>query len=94
MLQWRAVSRAWLRVIPESEAEGELLALYDELYAPYPGEPRGQLDNILQVHSLDPGSLRAHLALYRNAMTGSATLPKVERELIGVVVSGLNGCLY
>ena len=49
------------------------------------------LDNILQIHSLDPASLRAHLALYRNAMTGTPTLPKVDRELIGVVVSGING---
>jgi alkylhydroperoxidase family enzyme len=85
---------SWIRVIPELEAEGELLALYDELYAPYPGEPRGQLDNILQIHSLDPKSLRAHLALYRSAMTGNESLPKVERELIGVVVSGINGCHY
>jgi len=85
---------AWIRVVPELYAEGDLLALYDELYAPYPGEPRGQLDNILQIHSLDPKSLRAHLALYRSAMTGSDTLPKLERELIGVVVSGINGCHY
>jgi len=92
MLQWRAVS--WITVIPEREAEGELLALYDELYAPFPGEPRGQLDNILQIHSLVPDGLRAHLALYRHAMTGTPTLPKVERELIGVVVSGINGCHY
>ena len=92
MLQWRTMS--WIAVIPELEAEGELLALYDELYAPHTGEPRGQLDNILQVHSLDPQSLRAHLALYRSAMTGTASLPKIERELIGVVVSGINGCHY
>jgi alkylhydroperoxidase family enzyme len=85
---------AWIHVIPELAADGELLALYDELYAPYPGEPRGQLDNILQIHSLDPAGLRAHLALYRSAMTGTDSLPKLERELIGVVVSGINGCHY
>jgi len=85
---------AHIHVIPELQAEGELLAVYDELYAPYPGEPRGQLDNILQIHSLDPASLRAHLALYRNAMTGTASLPRSEREMIAVVVSGINGCHY
>lgn len=85
---------AWIEVIAELEAEGELAAIYDELYAPFPDEPRGQLDNILQIHSLDPTSLRAHLALYRSAMTGTATLPKVDREMIAVVVSAINGCHY
>jgi alkylhydroperoxidase family enzyme len=85
---------AFIRVIPEAEADGELLRLYDELYAPFPGEPRGQLDNILQIHSLSPQSLSAHLALYRSAMTGTPTLPKAEREMIALVVSGINGCHY
>jgi alkylhydroperoxidase family enzyme len=85
---------AWIRVIPGREAEGELLRLYDELYAPFPGEPRGQLDNILQIHSLDPKSLSAHLALYRSAMTGTPGLPEVDREMIALVVSGINGCHY
>ncbi len=83
-----------IHVIPESGAEGDLLAIYDELYARYPGEPRGQLDNILQVHSLDPAGMRAHLALYRSAMTGTGGLPRAEREMIAVVVSGINGCHY
>ena len=85
---------AFIRVIPELDADGELLRLYDELYAPFPGEPRGQLDNILQVHSLHPKSLSAHLALYRSAMEGTPTLPKVDRELIALVVSSVNGCHY
>jgi alkylhydroperoxidase family enzyme len=85
---------AFIRVIPELQADGELLRLYDELYAPFPGEPRGQLDNILQIHSLDPKSLAAHLALYRSAMEGTPGLPKVDREMIALVVSGINGCHY
>jgi alkylhydroperoxidase family enzyme len=90
----RLVPMAFIRVTPELEADGELLRLYDELYAPFPGEPRGQLDNILQIHSLDPKSLAAHLALYRSAMEGTPTLPRVEREMIALVVSGINGCHY
>ena len=69
---------AWIHVVPELAAEGDLKALYDELYAPFPDEPRGQLDNILQIHSLDPAGLRAHLALYESAMEGTPTLPRVE----------------
>ena len=85
---------AWIHVIPELEAEGELAEIYDELYAPFPDVERGQLDNILQIHSLDPKGLRAHYALYRSAMTGTETFPKVDREMVAVVVSGLNGCHY
>lgn len=85
---------AWIHVVPELEAQGDLLAFYDELYAPYPDEPRGQLDNILQIHSLLPKGLRAHWALYQSAMTGTDTLPRVDREMIAVVVSGINGCHY
>jgi alkylhydroperoxidase family enzyme len=85
---------AWIHVIPELSAEGDLQVIYDELYAPYPDEARGQLDNILQIHSLVPQTLRAHLALYRSAMTGTETLPKVDREMIADVVSGINGCHY
>ena len=85
---------AWIRVIPELEAQGDLLAFYDELYAPYPDEPRGQLDHILQIHSLDPRSLRAHWALYTSAMEGTETLPRAEREMIAVVVSVINACHY
>lgn len=85
---------AWIHVIPELEADGDLLAFYDQLYAPYPDEPRGQLDNILQIHSLAPASLRAHWALYQSAMAGTETLPRVEREMLAVVVSVINACHY
>ena len=85
---------AWIHVIPELEATGALAELYDELYAPFPDAERGQLDNILQIHSLDPAGLRAHRALYLSAMTGTETFPKVEREMVAVVVSAINGCHY
>ena len=85
---------AWIHVVPELEAKGELLAIYDELYAPFPDHPRGNLDNILQIHSLDPKGLRAHYALYTSAMTGTPGLPKADREMLAVVVSLLNACHY
>jgi len=85
---------AWIRVVPELEAAGELAEIYDDLYAPFPDAPRGSLDNILQIHSLDPEGLRAHRALYRSAMRGTPGLPRVDREMIAVVVSVLNACHY
>jgi len=46
------------------------------------------------VHSLNPRGMAAHQALYESAMAGTATLRKVERELIALVVSLENDCHY
>ena len=46
------------------------------------------------VHSLNPRGLAAHQGLYASAMAGTATLRKVERELIALVVSLENHCHY
>lgn len=81
---------AWIRTISEEEAEGELA----EIYARFVDPAHGGVDNILKVHSLGVEGLRAHLAVYQSAMRGSAGLRKVDRELVAVVVSQLNGCHY
>lgn len=81
---------SWIRTIPDSEASQELGPLLERSR-----DPRtGQVDEILRVHSLHPGGLRGHLALYEAVMTGTDTLPKVDRELIALVVSRENGCHY
>lgn len=53
-----------------------------------------RVDWIMRIHGLDAGSMDAHNVLYRQAMKGTATLRKVEREMIALVVSKTNGCLY
>ncbi len=79
---------AWIRIISEAEARGELAELYERERA-----TRGP-GNLLQVHSLNPRSLRAHLDLFRTLMYGRSGLTRVQREMIGVVVSALNRCPY
>jgi alkylhydroperoxidase family enzyme len=81
---------AWIEVTDEPEARGELLELYRAMVDP----ESSRVDNILKIHSLHPKGLRAHFDLYRAVMTSTATLLKVEREIIALVVSGLNGCHY
>lgn len=51
-------------------------------------------DNILRIHGINPPTLRAHLSLYRSVMHGPSPLTRVQREVLGVVVSALNGCHY
>jgi alkylhydroperoxidase family enzyme len=81
---------AWIEVIPEDEAVGELAALYDELRSPQ----TGRVDHVMAIHSLHPRSMRDHQQLYRTLMYGPGGLTRPEREMIGVVVSAVNGCDY
>lgn len=80
----------WIETIHEDEWEGTLADLRQRVTDP----GNGRVDWIMRVHSLDPGSLEAHDVLYRQAMKSTATLRKVDREMIALVVSDVNGCDY
>ncbi|MEX0600050.1 MAG: peroxidase-related enzyme [Rhodothermales bacterium] len=80
---------AWIDVIDESGASGEL----EEAYRSITGA-RGKLSNIMRVHSLHPGAMLAHMELYRQLLFSRSGLSRAERELIGVVVSARNACSY
>ncbi len=81
---------AWIYTIDEDDAEGELKKLYERVVDP----ETGRVDNVMKIHSLHPEGLSAHLAVYEAAMNGTATLPKVDREMIATVVSRVNDCHY
>lgn len=81
---------AWIAAIGEGQADGLLAELYDKER----DRSTGAVDNILKVHSLHPETLRAHLDLYRTVMYGRSGITRIEREMIGVVVSGINECHY
>ncbi len=80
---------AWINTDPE-EVSDELAALYDEVADP----TNGKVDHIMGIHSLHPAGLRSHFDLYRAVMAGTATLRKVEREMIALIVSQSNECHY
>jgi alkylhydroperoxidase family enzyme len=81
---------AWIEMVEEPEATGVLGELYGRTTDP----EYGRVDNILRIHSLHPEGLRTHYELYREVMTGTRTLRKVEREMIALVVSVINNCHY
>lgn len=81
---------AWIDTIREDEWDGEL----GELRGKVVDTTHDRVDNIMQIHSLNPRALAAHQALYASAMAGTATLRKVERELIALTVSLINECHY
>jgi len=81
---------AFIDVIPPSEASGRLEEIYKRIQA-----PDGQVDNVLQVHSLRPHSLEGHMAIYKAVLHHSGNrLPEWYLEAVGVLVSRLNGCGY
>jgi alkylhydroperoxidase family enzyme len=53
-----------------------------------------RVDWIMRIHALDEGSMNAHNVLYRQVMKGTATLRRVEREMLALVVSQVNDCHY
>ncbi len=80
---------AWIEVIQEDEAEGELAEYYGEIT-----EPWGGVDNILKIHSLNLPSMRAHQDLYVTLMKRKSELSRPQREMIAVATSTANHCHY
>ena len=80
---------AWIKVIKEDEAQGELRSTYDQMI-----EPWGGVDNIMKIHSLNVPSLKAHNLIYGTLMRGKSDLSRAQREIIAVVASVANRCKY
>ena len=80
---------AWIKIIDENDAEGDLKQIYEEQR-----RQAGAVANILQIHSLAPNVLSAHLSIYKAAMYATGELSRAQREMIAVVVSQANGCHY
>ena len=81
---------AWIKVVDDKSAGEQLAETYGGMVDP----AYGRVDNIMQIHSLHPEGMQAHWNLYREVMTGTRTLPKVDRELAALVVSLVNDCHY
>jgi uncharacterized peroxidase-related enzyme len=79
-----------IKVISPEDASGKLAKIYQLVSG-----PGGQVDNVLQIHSLRPHSLEGHMALYKAVLHHPRNkLPIWFLESIGVLVSLLNNCAY
>lgn len=54
----------------------------------------GMVPNVLRAHAFDENKLNTFSALYNELMLGDSGLSKLEREMIAVAVSAVNGCFY
>lgn len=78
-----------IKVISQNEATGRLKEIYDELIV-----KRGKLAEVHTIQSLRPESIVKHIDLYMEIMFSKSELSRAEREMIAVVVSKTNGCVY
>lgn len=78
-----------IEVIPFESSEGRLKEIYQTLI-----NKRGKLADIHMIQSLNPESIVAHMDLYITIMFGGSPLSREQRELMAVVVSVVNSCIY
>ena len=79
----------WIKHVKEDEATGYVAKVYRS------AERRGgELDNIVQAHSLNPNALRALMSFYNGVMHGDGAISLRRREMIAVTVSSINACHY
>ena len=60
----------------------------------YLEKEHGLLPNVLKAYTFDQDKLRPFMAIYNSIMIDESELTPLEREMIGVVVSSCNRCVY
>lgn len=81
---------SWIKIKTVDELDPRIQRLYQQLAG-----DTGQVDRVLQIHSLRPHTLEAHMALYKATLHHSHNdLPVWLLECIGIYVSRLNRCDY
>ena len=82
---------AWIDWRPEGDDDRAALdGIFTDL-----GAPGGVgFDHVLKIHGPMPRTLSTHLDFYRSIMRDRGPLDRVEREIVGVVVSQSNDCRY
>jgi len=80
---------SWFPVPDEADLPEDLQALFRSAR-----ERIGFVPNVFRVYSFRPERLSAWFRHFRSVMEGTPGLTGAEREMIAVVVSMANGCLY
>lgn len=78
-----------IEVIDFEKADGRLKEIYQMLI-----DTRGKLADIHMIQSLNPESIVTHMDVYMTIMFGESPLSREQRELMAVVVSVANNCIY
>lgn len=92
---------AWIKTIPLSEADGELLELLIKQRELYPAEYEestagvtGTDESIVESHTLIPQALYHAFAAFGALMSPDLPLERRQHEMIATMVSLTNDCFY
>lgn len=80
---------SWIEEVPIERATGFLKKQYQAALA-----RAGRVWGIVRVMSPNPRVMEGSMRLYSAAMFGRSPLSRGQREMLGVVVSAANHCLY
>ena len=79
----------WIDVIGPDQARGMLKKLYDDAL-----KRAGRIWGIVSVMSQSPRAMKTSMDFYGALMHGGSPLSRGQREMLAVVVSRHNHCLY
>ena len=79
----------WIKTVTLEEARGVLKREYDAAL-----ERAGVIWHIVSIMSLNPATLKTSMELYGQVMHGASGLSRSQREILAVVVSATNHCVY
>ena len=92
---------AWIKTIPLSEADGELLELLMKQRELYPAEYNestasvtGTDESIVESHTLIPPAMYHAFAAFGALMSPDLPLDRRQHEMIATMVSLTNDCFY
>lgn len=92
---------AWIKTIPLSEADGELLELLMKQREIYPAEYEestagvtGTDESIVESHTLIPPALYHAFSTFGALMSPDLPLDRRQHEMIATMVSITNDCFY
>jgi hypothetical protein len=82
---------AWIRTVPENEAEGIVKTQYDQVLR-HLGLP--EVPEIIKVFSGRPELLQARVAFQNSITFGGSGLGRYREELIATSISGFLSCRF
>lgn len=78
-----------IKIIQPEEATGRLKEIYSKIE-----QQRGQIAEVHKIQSLRPEGIVKHRDLYMDIMFSKSQLSRAQREMVAVVVSVTNKCVY
>lgn len=79
----------WIKVIPIEEAKGFLKKEYEAAM-----KRAGRIWGIVGIMSQNPRAMKTSMDFYGAIMFGRSPLSRSQREMLAVVVSAANHCIY